>query len=132
MGWLHSRPKVHDKDELKLSRHESLPESDPLLGFPECDQFIASCWHDLGLTSSEGMGENPVKWSEVKSYADLMQLELSPFETESIVNMSKAYIRFKHEATEFRGVQSPYSPEITKEDQIKRVEHFERKIKPSK
>lgn len=78
------------------------------------------------------MGESPVKWSEVKSYTDLMQLELSPFEAESIVNMSKAYIRFKHEATEHRGVQSPYAPEITKEDQIKRVEHFERKIKPSK
>ena len=97
---------------------------------PDCDQFIANGWHDLGLTSSEGMGETPLKWSEVKSYSEIMALDLQPFEAETIVNMSKTYIRFKHEATENRGVLSPYQPEITREHLIKRVVHLEDKTKP--
>lgn len=77
------------------------------------------------------MGETPISWTEVKSYSDIMQLELSPFESESLVNMSKAYIRFKHEATENRALVSPYQPEIKKEHLINRFKYFEDKTKPS-
>lgn len=76
------------------------------------------------------MGESPINWTEVDSYNKLTDAQLTPFEADAIVMMSKAYIRFKHESTETRGTLSPYQPEITKQDLVARVSHFESKTKP--
>lgn len=65
--------------------------SDPRLHMPHADEFIVSCWHELGLCSSGGYGLNSLTFQEVKAYSDLV-VELTPFEATSIVKMSKAYV----------------------------------------
>lgn len=91
MGWLHSRPKIHNKDDNPQSRIEQLTEGDPLLDLPDTDQFIIGCWHELGLCVSGGYGFTPLSFTEIKAYSDSV-VELSPFDVSIIAKMSRIYV----------------------------------------
>ena len=98
MGWLHSRPKSHDKDDSNKSRYESLAEGDPLLDLPECDEFIVTCWHELGLCLSGGYGSTPLTFTEIKAYSD-SACELSNSDVSVIAKMSRLYCSEQSAAT---------------------------------
>lgn len=98
MGWLHSRPKLHDKDNEARARIENLQDGDPLLELPECDSFIANAWHEMGMCLSGGYGSVPLPYTEIKAYSDSVA-ELDSFEVSIIAKMSRLYVSEKSAAT---------------------------------
>jgi len=110
LGWLHSRPKLHDKDDKPKSRIEQLTDGDPLLELPETNQFIVGCWHELGMCFSGGYGLTPLTFSEIKSYSDSV-CQLDSFEVSAIAKMSKAYVNENTLATRDIARAAPHEGE---------------------
>ena len=98
MGWLHSRPKLNDKDNEPKARIESLKDGDPRLDLPDCDPFIAKAWHELGMCSSGSYGYTSLSFVEIKAYSD-SACALDEFDVSAIAKMSRVYVSEQAAAT---------------------------------
>ena len=65
---------------------------------PDCDQFIVSAWHDLGVCQSGMNGLSPIPFTEIKAYSDSV-CELSSFDVSIIAKMSRIYVSEQSAAT---------------------------------
>lgn len=113
MGWLHSRPKFHDKEESK-TRLERLQDGDPLLDMPEADSFLLSVWFDLGKCLSGGYGLTPLTYQEIKAYSDSV-IKLTPFECKTLIAMSRIYVSEQSAATSDIHRKAPHEGEASLE-----------------
>lgn len=86
---------------------EKLSDDNPLLLMPAADTLLITAWQELGLFDSGGMGQAPLKWSEIKFYSDQSGRKLSSWESRQVRSMSEAYCSFAHLA-ENRLCQPPY------------------------
>lgn len=58
---------------------------------PDVDLFIVNCFHGVGRCLSGGMAVVSITWQELKSYSELSGYDLTPWESEQIINMSREY-----------------------------------------
>jgi len=87
LGWLHATPKKSDK-----SRMEMYDEDDFRRRMPEVEAaYLLRPFFDSGMCSSNGMGVSAISWSELRNYCELTGTELSPWEAEQVMMMSRAY-----------------------------------------
>lgn len=105
---MHSVPKQNSKDGNELSRHEMLSEDDPAKALPEIDVFMANIFESIGLFLNGGMGMIPITWSEMDSFLKCSKYELTGWEAEHIIKMSRAYCSMVNQGKEI-GCPSPYN-----------------------
>lgn len=122
MGWLHSRPKMHDKDTSPSARAEQFPDGDPILGTPQADPIVVEAFVSCGLSQSTGMGESPVSWQEINAYSIATEIKLTAWEKKMVHMMSKEYLSYKSLSTKYRTYRTPYEPELSQEDIKARTE----------
>jgi hypothetical protein len=54
----------------------------------------------VGICTSGMNGPVALNWSELKSYCQLTQTELEPWECETLIELSRSYVSFYHKAKE--------------------------------
>ena len=86
LGWLHATPEKAD-----CSRAESLGVDNDACAIPDCDNFLVSCFHSVGRCLSGGMAVTAITWQELKAFSELSDSNLTAWESEQIINMSKQY-----------------------------------------
>ena len=69
------------------------------------------------------MGRTPITWQELKAYSDLSKVELTSWESERVISMSRAYCSMIVEAGDNRAMKAPYMPELTDEEIYNRGAH---------
>jgi len=117
MAWLQAVP---DDSKAKKTRYEILEleeeyfkQPSPLKQLPELTGFemaYISHLQEFGFCSSNGMGLEPVSFSEIKAWADLQKIELEPFEARILHGLSVAYVAQANKSTK-PDSKSPYLPE---------------------
>ena len=108
IGWLHSRPKRHEKETSPPARIDGLRKDDPLRDLPECDEVVLSAFIAVGRSSFTGEAHVPITWSEVESYSRMSGAMLTPWEANQVINMSRIYCSTKAEATNDPMMPPPY------------------------
>lgn len=91
MAWLHSAPKLHEKDKEPKVRLKTLSEDSPARVLPEANDFITSCFEMLGLCLNGSMGSIPLTWSEVNAFCNSSGYKLNGWESEQLIKMSRDY-----------------------------------------
>lgn len=74
------------------------------------------------------MGASPLPWSEINAYSEGSGINLTVWEKQMVRMMSQQYIVFKNFGTQNRRAVSPYKPELTEEDTLRRAERMARII----
>lgn len=99
----------------KLTRLKIYGEDNPICKLPECDEVVCRAFMECGLFSSGGMSIAPLTWSEVKAYSDLSRQDLTAWEAENVMMMSREYCSFSQKAKDWVCVQ-PYWPEMDEDE----------------
>jgi hypothetical protein len=74
---------------------------DDFLKMPEIDgafQYLIEWINELGFCNSNGMGAVAIPFLEIQAWADLMQLTPTPFDVQTLRDMSKAFIAMQETA----------------------------------
>lgn len=100
MGWLHSTPKRHAKDDDPPSRMARVLEAGGQPQLPDIDpaQYMAGWWLNTGLIQHGGMGAVPLSASEVMAWASGNGIRLVPWEFRCLREMSRAYLEQLHKS----------------------------------
>lgn len=93
-------------------------DGDPLRELPECDQEVVGWWHMCGMISQSGMGMSCLTWQEVHSFSVLSGYDLTGWEAEQIIMMSREYLQSRNAAENDVGYPAPYAPENWREDAL--------------
>lgn len=95
-------------NEEKRSRAE-IAEKDgiPIHTPPVFASYVLNFLSDLGWAGSGGMGAAPLSAVEVKAWAELSDIELTPWEFAAIKSASRAYVSQSYEENQ----DAPYTPE---------------------
>lgn len=83
MGWLSAKP-----DKSKETRAQLYGERLPELPLTE---DLQDHWAELGRARECQVGLLPFEWQEIEAYARLNAIQLSPFEAQTLVDMSRAF-----------------------------------------
>lgn len=112
--WLTTTPKgkKESRFETLLSQDSHLTELPELIGYDHVYEYL----YELGFASGGAMSIQPLTFTEIKSWSDLMKTPLSIFEAESIHYLSKVYVSQRHEA-EDPLCPTPFAPEVWMNDE---------------
>jgi hypothetical protein len=97
LGWLHATPEKASKSRMSEYTDSNI---EPPLPDVEGAFYLVKALLALGLSESNGMGSVPVSWGNIKAWADATQTDLSPFELETLFQMSKNYANELNIATD--------------------------------
>lgn len=103
-------------------------EGSPLLEMPEADPLLVRAFILSGKCLSGGMGQSPLTWQEIDALNRLQDLNLSPWDTEQIMMMSRVYLSTKQRASADPSMLSPYAEE-TEEALNKQRESVAKQLK---
>lgn len=94
----HSRSD-HEAQLLKQrNRHKAVVESDQGRKCPQSLMYIWEWFMDLHRSrGSNGFGVNPLSWTEIKSWSDLMRKDLEVWEVQVIKNIDGLFLTQWHE-----------------------------------
>ena len=112
MAWYHSTP-----ENSKIQRGKSIPDN--LKEFPSLigGEYLLEYLFDLGISHSDGYGQNPIKYTEIKAYCDLVSIDLSPFEVKTIRELSVAYCNQASISTK-KDAFAPYTKKELSKDEV--------------
>ncbi len=116
LSWLNAAPKQHEKDNDPKQRIETLGNS-KLNCLPDADRFIVCCFIECGVCLSGGMGISPITWTELNNYIKCSKTNISGYESELIIKMSREYCNFSHKAQK-KSCLAPYLENYESEDEI--------------
>lgn len=106
MGWLHAIP---EGDNAKSKLEEYGAESSACK-MPSADPLIVNAFHLLGFNMNVGMGHFPLTWCEIDSFSNRQQTQLSEWESEQLIMMSREYCNWLFKAKD-RNYPSPWDDE---------------------
>lgn len=90
--------------------------------------YLFEYLHELGFVSSTGMGRQVLSYQEIQSWSDLMKVDLTIFEVESIRALSTAYL-MQYLDSEEPNCAPPFRPDVeVNVDQRKQVDSFFRQL----
>lgn len=113
---MHSTP-----DGSKQSRLEYYQGGSIFASLPDSDPFIINAFHQLGLASSNGIGVTPISWQELSALNEMARLELSSWESEALIAMSRDYVNWNIKGKE-KNCLSPWDD--TSEEAMERQREF--------
>lgn len=67
----------------------------------ESAEYLVSAFHGVGMVVSNGMGITAISWLELSAYCSITVTDLSGWESEIIMDMSRAY------SSTFRKAEDP-------------------------
>ena len=121
MAWLSSVPKRDDKDKNEKRRIDTLPESHPSRALPAADRLIVECFDALGHCSVGGMGGvQSFTWQDVQAYSTMSAKDLTWWESEQLIAMSRAYCNMHHKAKKY-SCKSPYQSKALDVSEIQKL-----------
>lgn len=90
---MHATPDTDDRSQ-RQSRIESLEEDSPHRRMPDAGiaDYLLQELFLIGICSSGANGPVPLTWSELKSYTELASVEFDPWECETLIELSRAYV----------------------------------------
>jgi len=82
---------------------DDLPEDSIYRELPEIEdaEYIVSAFHGCGMVSSNGMGLSAISWLELSAYCSMTINYLTGWESETVIDMSRAY------ASNYRKAEDP-------------------------
>lgn len=101
----------------KLQRED---ENSPYLEMPDVGNaaYIIQLLFDVGISVQSGMGLAPINWTELRSWTQVTRVNLSPWEAETIILLSRHFV-MKHSEFDKKNVMSEYQVELTTLDRAK-------------
>ena len=66
----------------------------------ECAWHVWQVYHKLSRTRQNGMGANPISYTEIQAYCQLHHDPLATWEIEAITGMDAAFLTSVHEEQE--------------------------------
>ena len=67
---------------------------------PQVDQFIAMVFRDVGMAMPGGMQLTPVTFTELDAYCHRAKVDLTAWESQNVINMSRDYCSWLHKGAE--------------------------------
>lgn len=103
-----------------MSRLKRMQESGVLPAMPPTPVAAHLIEHlmDAGPVLHTGMGPAPLSWSEIVTWQQATGVDLSPWEAQTLRNLSAEYIAAGHEAEE-ADAPAPYSPAPTPDNRAR-------------
>lgn len=98
------------------SRAKMYGSSNPILKMPDCDTVVKNAFLSCGCALNGGMGLIPLTWSELDAYVRRSKVDLSAWESDHVIMMSREYCAFIQKAKSETCVQ-PYWPDMSKKEQ---------------
>lgn len=116
MGWLHAPYKINKDDESK-SRYKRIVDRDtesPELKMPEIDshEYILELFYQSGMILNGAHGAVPITWTELRNYSEQSGVDLTPWESEIVMRLSRAYCSAYHDGQKPEALP-PWMPEDT-------------------
>lgn len=81
----------------------------------DVDDIVVTAFHSLGLSSKNGTGISQLTWGEVDAYSRMSGVDLTSWEAEQIVLMSRYYCLWKHKGCD-PACSSPWNSELNNSD----------------
>lgn len=110
MGWLHAVP---ERKPIKGSAPPSGPRLTRLQRMqadgvkhialppvPPEAAYLFDCLLEVGPASVNGMADAPVSWDELRTWQQMVGIELSPWEARTVRQLSRAYVAERTAATD--------------------------------
>jgi len=110
LGWLNAPQDGRDNK----SRIEDFGDSHPICKLPEADPLLVSHFRKVGPCMGSGMGAFSVTWQELKAYSDMSASNLTAWEADQVIMMSKLYCSYLQIGK--KPTPPPYQREFTEED----------------
>ena len=110
LGWLNAS----QDDRKNISRAEEFGDKHPICKLPDADPLIVSVFRNVGPCLGTGMGAFSITWQELDSYSRLSQAELTAWESEQVITMSKLYCSYLNVGK--KASRAPYEREYTEEE----------------
>lgn len=79
--------------------------------------YIIQLLLDFGISTSGGFGLAPQSWTELYSWSELTARELTPWESETIIQMSRVFVSH-HYMYDGKDLPSPYEPETLDREKV--------------
>ena len=98
--------------ESQRSRLDIWGRDNPVAKLPQCDEVVKKAFLDCGVAMSGGMTMIPLTWAELYAYCQLSKTDLTVWEADHVIAMSREYCSFLQTAKSETCVQ-PYWPEMT-------------------
>lgn len=111
LAWLHATPEGSKKSRLKS--YKDLDENSSFLKLPNIEgaEYLVALLSEVGFVQHTGMGAVAVPWTEIESWLNCTQLDLSVWEKLTLKEMSEAYATELALATD-KTRPAPYVPEV--------------------
>lgn len=97
LAWLRSTPEKQEKSRIEQYLQHQI---EPYL--PDLDeaQYLANYLEEIGACHSNGMGLEPLRWTDIKAWCELSGTDLDYWECQLIRDMSYAYTAELSHATD--------------------------------
>ena len=89
---------MHEKDKDPQIRLHTLPDGHPAKKLPEADQLLTKLFKLCGFNMQGGMGATYLTWQEVQAFSDASKYNLSGWEAEQLIQMSRAFVNQSRKA----------------------------------
>lgn len=90
LAWLHAAPDDNDR----ATRIDTLPEDSVFREMPDVSaDYLLEELNKIGIVSSGSNGLSAITWQDVAAYQSLTGGNLTSWEAEMIIEMSRAYLR---------------------------------------
>jgi plasmid maintenance system killer protein len=120
LAWLHAAPKQYAKQENPKSRFDTLTEDHPAKCLPEINGYLSICFQLSGVCLTGSAGIIPLTWVELKAFSQQSGYELTGWESEQIIEMSRDYCHTSFQAKDFN-FPAPYQEWFDSDDKIKEM-----------
>lgn len=101
--------------QAQSSRLKIWGADNPICKMPICDPVVKKAFLDCGVAMSGSMSMIPISWTELSAYCQLSKTDLTAWEADHVIAMSREYCSFIQEAKSETCPQ-PYWPEMTSEE----------------
>jgi len=111
MAWLHAVPEGSKNSRLKSFK--ALDENSSFLQLPNIEgaEYLVALLSEVGFVSYSGVGAIAITWSEIESWLNCTELNLSIWEKLMLKEMSEAYASVLSTATD-KHTPAPYIHEV--------------------
>ena len=108
-AWLNTAPDLKDGKPGTKTRREAFEERLEPYSIPHISTpYLARWLYDIGPTAAGSMGEAPLSYRDLAAWQDIMGVRLLPWEAQTILEMSAAYLAERQRATDVSR-PAPYS-----------------------
>lgn len=132
MAWLQAAPKRQEGSKIQpQSPADKYPAGDPIFIMPPADEYITTCFRMAGGYKSGAAGVTPLDYTDIKSFMEVSGFELTSWQAEQIVSMSRiccsSYSKYTNSEKQF----APYQKVLTASEREIRNKNIMEAIKRS-